>query len=124
MLCGNPRSRDRNHPRQRISVRLAHPAYVGTTALLAGQYQDVCMEREPGLADVVFIQGKSLNPHKVRAIAASKVTVAEGSTSGDPITLEDQENTTKITQVVVAGKAFHIKADSGPGTHSSENDDF
>jgi hypothetical protein len=99
----------RHSPEEKLSARLDHPAFVGNTGLAKGNYQIVCLEREGGQANLVFVAGNSVNPHKIRAIAPAEIVGAAVESAATPITYGDKNAAERITEVRIAGKQVRIK---------------
>jgi hypothetical protein len=99
----------RHGPEEKLSARLDHPAFVGNTGLAKGNYQIVCLEREGGLASLVFVAGNIVNPHKIRAIASAEIVGAADESAATPITYGDKNAAERITEVRIAGKQVRIK---------------
>jgi hypothetical protein len=99
----------RHRPEEKLSARLDHPAFVGNTGLAKGNYQIVCLEREGGQADLVFVAGNSVNPHRIRAIAPAEIVGAADESAANPITYSDKDAAARITEVSIAGKRVRVK---------------
>jgi hypothetical protein len=99
----------RKGPERILSVWLDEPAQVGNTWLAKGNYQIVCLEREGGQANLVFVAGNSVNPHKIRAIAPAEIVGAADESAATPITYGDKNAAERITEVRIAGKQVRIK---------------
>jgi len=99
----------RHSPEEKLSARLDHPVFVGDTGLAKGTYQIVCLEREGGQANLVFMAGNNVNPHKIRAIAPAEIVGAADDLAASPITYGDKDAASKITEVRIAGKQIRIK---------------
>ena len=99
----------RHGPEEKLSARLDHPAFVGHTGLAKGNYQIVCLEREGGLANLVFVAGNSVNPHKIRAIAPAEIVGAADESAATPLSYGDKNAPERITEVRIAGKQVRIK---------------
>jgi hypothetical protein len=94
---------------EKLSARLDHPTFVGNTGLTKGTYQIVCLEREGGQANLVFVAGKSVNPHKIRAISPAEIVGATDESPANGITYSNKDAATRITEVRIAGKQIRIK---------------
>ncbi|HYL68851.1 MAG TPA: hypothetical protein VEX69_06780 [Candidatus Limnocylindria bacterium] len=99
----------RHNPEDKLSARLDHPTFVGSTGLTKGTYQIVCLEGGGGQANLVFIAGNSVNPHKIRAIATAEIVGAADESPANDITYSDKDAATRITEVRIAGKRIRIK---------------
>jgi hypothetical protein len=99
----------RHSPEEKLSARLDHPAFIGNTGLPKGNYQIVCLEQEGGHANLVFVSGNSMNPHKIRAIAPAEIVGPADESAATPITYSDKNAGERIMEVRIAGKQVRIK---------------
>jgi hypothetical protein len=99
----------RQGPEETLSARLDEPALVENTWLEKGNYRIVCLEHESGQANLVFVAGNSVNPHRIRAIAPAEIVGAADESAANPITYGDKDATSRITEVNIAGKRVRIK---------------
>lgn len=99
----------RHSPEEKLSARLDRSAFVGNTGLAKGNYQIVCLGREGGQANLVFVAGNSLNPHKIRVIAPAEIVGVVDESAATPIAYSDKNAAERITKVRIAGKQDRIK---------------
>jgi len=105
---------------EHVSFACPLHASVAGQALKQGRYQIVAVDREGAPTSLIFIAGKSLNPHRVRMIVPAEIVQEPASEPIAPVVSERDGASMRVTEVNIAGKRFRVKTESTPPSKPSD----